>query len=288
MVGINTANPSQVSAWATRAFAGGIWGSSGATSDGTSLFFATGNTKAQATDGAFGPAPAMYGDGETVFKFPTSLTPPAMATATDYFFPSNWMTLDNMDQDMGGTNPIVFNVTGANPSTLIMALGKDGNAYLLNRANLGGMNAQPIARMAVSGGAIINAAVAYTTTTATYVVTGNAGSSTGCPAGQAGGLTAIRVNAASPPTMSVAWCGGPNGPRSPAVSMSNGQNGDAIVWVVGSDNRLYGINGDNGQSVFGGGGAANAMSAVQAIQTPIVANGRVFVSSNSRVYAFTP
>jgi hypothetical protein len=30
------------------------------------------------------------------------------------------------------------------------------------------------------------------------------------------------------------------------------------------------------------------MSAVQAIQTPIVANGRVFVSSNSRVYAFTP
>ena len=61
-----------------------------------------------------------------------------------------------------------------------------------------------------------------------------------------------------------------------------------LVWVVGSDNRLYGFNADNGASLFGGGGTANTMSAVQGIQTPIVANGRIFVASNTRVYAFTP
>ena len=33
---------------------------------------------------------------------------------------------------------------------------------------------------------------------------------------------------------------------------------------------------------------STAMSAVQSIQTPIIANGRVFVASNSQVYAFKP
>jgi hypothetical protein len=138
------------------------------------------------------------------------------------------------------------------------------------------------------GGVLNNAAATYTTSMVTYVVFRNSSNGTGCPNGQAGGLSAVKVTAGSPPTMSVAWCGGPNNLGSPAVSMSSSQGADAIVWVVGSDNRLYGLNGDNGQSVFGGGGTTNTMAQVNGIQTPIVANGRIFVASNTRVYAFTP
>ena len=182
---------------------------------------------------------------------------------------------------------MLVNVAGA--PALVVALGKDGKAYLLNRASLGGFGKAPLAIRTVSGGGIINAAVAYTTATASYVVFKGAGS--GCPSGQTGGLTAIKIapgaTATAAPTMSIAWCGGPGTSYSPAVSQTDTAGSNTIVWVVGSDNKLHGIDGDMGQMVWFGGGST-AMSAVQGIQTPIIANGRVFVASNTQVYAFKP
>jgi hypothetical protein len=286
VVGVTTGATPATNAWATRAIAGGIWGSSGIASDGTSLFFATGNSK---SSGAAGPNSSSgdnggsWGDGETVYKFPTSLAAPSMTTTTDYFVPSDWVALDDADADMGGTSPILVTVPGATPSTLVVALGKDSNVYLLNRANLGGMDATPLAKTKVSNGAIINAAAAYTTSKATYVVFRGTGAS--CPSGT-GGLTALKITAATPPTISTAWCGGPTGSGSPAVSQTDGSGSNTIVWSVGSDNKLHGVDGDTGTSVFAGG--ATAMSAVNTIQTPIVANGRIFVASNSQVYAWKP
>jgi hypothetical protein len=207
-------------------------------------------------------------------------------TTTDYFVPSNWVQLDDADADMGGTNPILVNVPGATPSALLVALGKDKNAYLLNKANLGGMDATPLAKTQVSNGVIINAAAAYTTAKGTtYVVFRGSGSN--CPSGQSGGLVALKISAANPPTVSTAWCGGPSGAGSPAVSQSNGSGGDTIVWAVGSDNKLHGVDGDDGTKVVFAGGST-AMSAVNSIQTPIVANGRIFVASNTQVYAWKP
>ena len=278
IVGISTTDPTQVSAWATRAIAGGIWAPGGIASDGTSLFFATGNTEANAN--SFAP-PNSWQDGETIFRLSPSL---AAATATtDYFTPTNWSAMDQADQDLGGTNPIVFDVAGADPSGLVIGLGKDGKAYLLERGNLGGISA-PLAGTTV-GGSIINAAAEYTMSTGTYVVFKGG---TSCPSGQSGGLMAIKIGATSPPTVTVAWCGGPTTQDSPAVSMSNAQGQDAIVWVVGSDNKLHGLDGSTGASVYAGGTGTDTMSAVQKFQTPIVANGRVFVAANSQLYAFTP
>ena len=253
IVGIPTANPAQVTAWATTAFAGGIWGSSGIASDGASLYVATGNTKALATSGFSGTSPVNWGGGEAVIKFPTSLTQPALTATTDYFYPTDWSAMDLVDADMGGTGPVLFSVPGANPSSLIIALGKDRKAYLLNRTNLGGLDAQPLASLTmVAGQAIITAAAAYTTATGTYVVFKNGGAS-GCPAGQSGGLTAIKVTGTSPPTMAIAWCGGPTTNGSPAVSVTDATGANAIVWIVGSDNQLYGVNGDTGAPVPGTG-----------------------------------
>jgi hypothetical protein len=70
------------------------------------------------------------------------------------------------------------------------------------------------------------------------------------------------------------------------VSASDDKGNNAIVWIVGSDNKLYGLDGDSGAQVFDGG--ASPMSSVQKFQTPIVTGGRIFVAANDRVYAFTP
>ena len=47
VVGIATQDPSQVSAWATRAVRAGIWGPGGVVTDGSSLFVTTGNADAR-------------------------------------------------------------------------------------------------------------------------------------------------------------------------------------------------------------------------------------------------
>ena len=280
VVGISTSDPTQVSAWASRAIAGGIWAPAGISSDGQSLFFATGNTEAQSNTFS---APSSWQDGETIFRMPTSLT--FSGQNADYFTPTNWVALDNADTDLGGTAPMVLNVPGATPSALIVGLGKDGNAYLLDRGNLGGISS-PLVLASVASGTIINAAAAYTTAQASYVVFQARGK---CPSGQSGALAAFKISAASPPAITMAWCGGPSSTQeSPAVSATDAQGTDAVVWVVGSDNKLYGVDGDTGKSIFAGGTTTDTMSSVQKFTTPIIANGRVFVGANNQVYAFTP
>ena len=280
IVGISTTDPTQVTAWATRALAGGVWAPGGISSDGQSLIFATGNTENAANSFS---APPSWQDGETIFRLPPSLA--FSGQTADYFTPSNWATLDDHDTDIGGTAPIVLDVPGATPSALVIGLGKDGNAYLLDRSNFGGIGS-PLVLASVSSGTIINAAAAYPTPQATYVVFKGAGN--GCPSGQSGGLTAIKIAAASPPATTTAWCGGPSTNASPAVSVTDAQGTDAVVWIVGSDNKLYGLDGDTGKSLFAGGTSTDTMSSVQKYIPPIVANGRVFVAANNQVYAFTP
>ena len=64
---------------------------------------------------------------------------------TDYWAPTNWLNLDNSDTDLGGVSATVIDVPGATPSQLVLALGKDSNAYLVNRNNLGGITS-PVAQ----------------------------------------------------------------------------------------------------------------------------------------------
>jgi hypothetical protein len=273
VVGISAANPGAApSAWATRARAGGIWASGGIASDGQSLYVATGNTFSAAT----------WMDGEAIIRLGPNLA--ASQNTTDYFAPSNWSQLDATDLDLGGSGPILFTVPGATPSELAIALGKDGYAYLLDRKNLGGIGAA-VASSRVSRDQIINAAVAYTTSQGTYVVFRGAG--VGCPGGTGGGLTALKIGAASPPTISVAWCAGPTGRGSPMVTTTNGKD-DAVVWwiAVGSDNMLRGFDGDTGTLVYGG--INDPLSNVSRFQTPIAAKGRIFAATDNAVVAFTP
>lgn len=278
IVGIPIDAPGKVRVWATRAIAGGIWAPGGIASDGASLYFATGNTESEPNDFS---APTSWQDGNALFRLSPDLT--FDGKSASYFVPSDWPELDDSDRDLGGSNPIILDVPGATPPHLVIALGKDGKAYVSDRENLGGSGA-PLATATVSSSVIINAPAAYSTPNGSYVVFKGPGK--GCPKNQQGGLTAIRISATDPPALSVAWCAGPATLASPAVSMTDDRGNNTIVWIVGNDDKLHALDGDSGTSVFDGG--ASAMSSVQKFQTPIVTGGRVFVAASNRVYAFTP
>jgi hypothetical protein len=70
---------------------------------------------------------------------------------TDYWAPTIWLDLDNTDNDLGGISVTLIDAPGATPSQLVLALGKDGNAYLVDRNNLGGITA-PVAQANVFAG----------------------------------------------------------------------------------------------------------------------------------------
>jgi hypothetical protein len=138
-------------AWATTASKGGIWGHSGVASDGTNMFVITGNTSG--TNG-------VWGGGEAIIRLQAG--PFWTGMPTDYWAPVNWFTLDNGDTDLGGVSAMLVDVPGANPSQLVLATGKDGNAYLLNRNNLGGIIA-PVAQLSVGGALLGQSSATYTT-----------------------------------------------------------------------------------------------------------------------------
>jgi hypothetical protein len=264
VVGIPLNNPSNVMAWATTADKGGAWSVGGIASDGTDPFVATGNT-----DGA-----SSWGGGEAILHLQPNLT--LTNGKTNYWAPTNWSYLDNYDIDIGGSGPLLVCVPGATPSNLVVALGKDGNAYLLNRTNLGGVSV-PLAKASVAGGQIIQAAATYRTTKGTYVAFSNNGN-----------LYALRIGASNPPTITKVWNATENGSGSPFVTSTDGTN-NVVVWGIGSegDQRLHGFDGDTGTNVFTGGGANELMTGTRRFNTGIVARGHIYLANDNRVYAFS-
>lgn len=270
VVGVS-ADGHTVNAWATRATGGGIWGPGSVASDGTSLYVATGNTI-----GA-----TVWGDGEAIIRLGPG--PTFSQSTTDYFAPPNWQDLDNTDADLGGSNVVLFHLPGAVPRDLALALGKDGKAYLADRANLGGFNTLAVQQV---GNLIITAPSAYQTSQGTYVVF-NAGGP-GCP-GNSNAIRALKIAEGSPPTIIVAWCASAPGNTtpiaSPIVTTTDGTS-DAVVWWIGTDRKLHASDGDTGASVFDGGGASDVMGQVQRSQSPIVAKGHIFVAANQQLHKF--
>ena len=265
LVGVPLNNPASVMAWATPARGGGMWAVGGPASDGANPFIATGNT--------FGAT--VWGGGESIIRFQPG--PVFSGLTNDYWAPTNWIALDNGDIDLGGSGALIVDVPGATPSKLVVSLGKDGNAYLLNRTNLGGVSV-PVAQAHVSSSAIIQAAATYRTALGTYVVF----------CGNSTQLSAFRIGATSPPTVTSVWTVSQSGRGSPFVTSTDGTN-NAIVWGIGSegDQRLHGFNGDTGAVVFSGGGANELMAGTRRFNTGIAARGRIYLANDSRVYAFT-
>jgi hypothetical protein len=275
LVGVPIDNPASVTAWATSTKGGAIWGVGGVASDGMNPFVTTGNS--------FNTG-GNWSGGEAVIRFQPG--PIFVNSPADYWVPLNWVNLDAVDLDLGGSGPLLVDVPGATPSSLVVALGKDGNAYLLDRDNLGGIT-EPVAWSNLSTQPIIQAAASYRTNQGTYVAfrpwPGNV-------------LGAFRITATNPPTIDIAsaWSVGRQGCGSPFVTSTDGSN-NVIVWVVGTDERgnhigdqrLHGYDGDTGAVIFAGGGPDELMAGTWSYSTTgIAARGRIYVAGNNKVYAF--
>ncbi|MFL6598013.1 MAG: hypothetical protein ACJ8KF_08645 [Chthoniobacterales bacterium] len=266
VVGVPISNPSTVTAWATSAIGGGIWGHGGVASGGTNIFVITGNTFQ--TGG-------HWGGGEAIIRLQPG--PVFSGNPIDYWAPTNWLQLDNGDTDLGGCGPVVITINGATPSQLVLALGKDGKAYLLNRINLGGIRA-PVASAQVATSIRGQAAATYATRQGTYFVF----------RASSGAISAYRITATNPPTIVPAWNVSQNGQGSPWVTTTNGVD-NAIVWAANSgngDQRVRGFNGDTGAIVYAGGGPNELMNGTSKFNTGIVARGRMYFAGTNKVYAF--
>ena len=265
VVGVDINNPSAVGAWATTAIGGGIWGHGGVASDGTNMFVVTGNT--------FNTGGNWMG-GEAIIRLQAG--PTWTGQPTDYWVPTNWFSLDNSDTDLGGVSATVVDVPGATPSQLVLALGKDGNGYLLNRNNLGGITSA-VAQANVGGINRGTSAVTYHTSQGTYIAFHN----------DAGSIRAYKVTATSPPTIVFAWSQSQTGRGSPWVTTTDGTN-NFIVWVAGvvGDQRLHAYDGDTGAIIYAGGGTNELMTGTRQWNTGMVARGRIYFGADNKIYAF--
>jgi len=267
VVGVPINNPSNVTAWATTARGGGIWGHGGPAS-ASYLFVVTGNTF---------DTLGQWGGGEAVIRLQPG--PVFSGDPKDYWAPRNWLTLDDTEKDLGGCGPILVIVNGATPSKLVLALGKDGKAYLLDRNNLGGITA-PVAQAKVGTSVRGQAAVTYRTRQGTYFAF----------RASTGEIAAYKITPTNPPAIVPAWIVSQNGQGSPWVTTTDGTD-NAIVWVVNTglagDQRIRGFNGDTGAVIYDGGGPDELMSGTSRYNTGLVARGRTYFAGTSKVYAFT-
>jgi outer membrane protein assembly factor BamB len=303
VVGISLRDPNTTLSWATRGRGGGIWAQAGISSDGTSLFVATGNTMGTAT----------WGGGEAVIRLAADLH--ESEALKDFFAPANWRDLDAQDADLGGTAPIPLDLpTESSSQAVILALGKDGRAYLLDRPDLGGIGTG-LAVRTVSNDPIRTAPAAYPASDGVFVAFQGPGSS--CPWTQPTGaqlwfdrylqnlssprvgrlirkwlrtpeneLTVLKIRSGSPPTITTSWCGALRGAGSPIVTTTDGHS-NPVVWIVGAegDDQLHGFRGDTGQPLFNGG--ADIMRGLHHFQSLIATEDRLYVAADGEVYAFT-
>ena len=222
LVGVPINNPASVTAWASATHGG----------HGAALY------------GASAVLPVM--ERIRLLLQVTHLTPVVTGTAAKQLFASNLGPFlaairaiigclqtgsisIGLDLDLGGSGPLLVDVPGATPSHLIVALGKDRKAYLVNRDNLGGITA-PVASATVANSSIIQAAATYGPSKTPTLLSE--------PKQQRFRLFALlqRIRPPLPRGWSVNRDRG--GCGSPFVTSTDGTN-NMIVWVVGTEDHIH-------------------------------------------------
>ena len=272
IVQINPATQALAGNWETRAEGGGIWSQGGISSDGTYLYATTGNTF---------NANNVWSDGEAIIRLLPGL---AHSTSTKNFYaPANWQSLDNSDLDLGGTEalPLYVDKTTSGQLPRLIALGKDGNAYLVSRTNLGGIGG-PAAIKQISNTVLITAPAVYETASLTLLALTNFN---GIECAGQKGLQVLQLLSTGANQIIPKWCAALNGEGSPIITTTDG-TANPIVWAVGAegDNLLHGFNAVTGVAVYTG---TTALSGLHRFQTLIAAGGKLYVAGDNRVYAFT-
>ncbi|MGA2099544.1 MAG: choice-of-anchor D domain-containing protein [Candidatus Sulfotelmatobacter sp.] len=112
---------------------GGIWqsGAAPAVDENGNIYAMLGNGTTDINTGG-----VDYGEALVNFSFTGSAL-----TISDYFLPSNFQSLNNSDLDLGSGAPMLLPTQTTAPTELLVAAGKQGVVYLVDRTNLGKYNA---------------------------------------------------------------------------------------------------------------------------------------------------
>ncbi|HTW74863.1 MAG TPA: hypothetical protein VMD56_08100 [Steroidobacteraceae bacterium] len=260
---------------------GAIWDTGGMTAD------ASGNLYVTIANGTFDPTlnaqgmPSQQDFGNAALKIATG----GALAVTDYFTPYDTVSESANDVDFGsGSMLLLVDQTDAAGQVhqLMLAGGKDGNLYVLDRNNMGHFNAagdQVYEHIAV-GGSLFSAPAYFNGTV--YI----------CDAGDTlkAYTFADALLPSSPSSQTSVTFAYPG--TSPAISADGTAN--AIVWAVrsavGSPAVLYAFNpADLGQEYYDSTQAAGGRDGFgdgNKFITPVIANGKVFVGTPSGVAVF--
>ena len=278
VVAVDTKNPAMVAGWATKGAGGGMWASGGMASDGNGVFVTTGNGY-----GSMG----VNLDSEAVIRIR------GMASLTrgdaDIFYPAEWKAIDDRDDDMGGTSPVVFDLPGPTPMKLVASAAQQGHVYFMNTAMMGGMGGQVAEHVTTTANAdhtLSTALTSYKSGMGTYVALTVDGYSL-CTGDRV--LMSIKVNPGPPIATTTAWClpiGGledTSGGRSsaPMITTTDGTS-EPIVWIM-SGPTLVGVDGDTGTMVA----MAGTCGPPHHWTAPIAVKGRIIVGVDGRLCSWS-
>jgi hypothetical protein len=260
---------------------GGIWmaGTAPAADASGNIYFIVGNGDFGTTlDGNGFPANKNCGN---CFAKISSTAP---LTLLDYFTPLNTVSESNADTDFGSGGPLLLpDVVDSNGTTRHLAVGsgKDSIIYVVDRDNMGKFNSsqdniyQQISGQ-ISGG--VWAKPSYFNNTVYYGAVGDSIKAFPMVTGKL---------ATSPSSHSAHSFGYPG--ATPSISANGATNG--IVWVVenGGTGVLHAYDATNlATELYNSSQAANSRDTFSGNKfiTPMVANGKVYVATQSSVTAF--
>lgn len=218
---------------------GGIWGPSGPTVDAAgNIYVATGNSASEST----------FDYGDSVIKLSPSLK------VMGYFAPTEWVTLNRDDADLGSLGPAVVG-----PSTLFQ-IGKEGIGYLLNASQLGGVGGQTFAAR------VCDESFGGTAYVAPFIFV---------PC--INGLFELKV--ANNGTFSTILTVGGFSAGPPIVT-------GGVVWTVdGTRAMLYGLSAATGYEAYSF-SLGNVAHTPCFTPTPAAGDGQIFVAANNRIMSF--
>lgn len=212
----------------------GIWNPAGPVQDAQgNLLVTTGNSQSQ----------SRFDYGNSVIRLSQALT------VKDYFAPTNWQNLNATDGDLGSLGPLLLQ------DGRVVAIGKDGRAYLLAAGSLGGIGGQAgsvdIGESAFGAGAVSGQMVFVPCT---------------------GALVGLRVSGQK---MQVAWkVSGGAGP--PIVAAG-------LVWSLGNDGLLKAVDPQSGSIKF----TKQFNTPPSRFTSLSASNGLLFVPDSRRITALS-
>ncbi len=206
---------------------------------------AHGNVYVASADGYDLGAGQPYDDSDAVLELSPTMR------LKSIFYLKDWQKLSAEDLDLGTGDPAL--VDG-----FVLQVGKTNTAYLLRQGHLGGAGGE-VASLSVcngnpDGGHAVQGSVVYVP----------------CP----NGVTAIKVST-NPPHLRQLWTADDGAAGAPIIA-------DGLLWTIGSDNAVHGLNPDNGKEVVSipFGRFANHFA------TPSVGDGLLLLPGTDRVFAF--